>query len=70
METVQVAAGPLAGFECVRAFALLPHPFSEANDELTPTLEPKRRVIARRYREVIDAMYATARAAHAGSLAR
>jgi long-chain acyl-CoA synthetase len=55
----------LAGFECVRAFALLPQPFSEANDELTPTLKPKRRVIARRYREVIDAMYAAARAAHA-----
>jgi long-chain acyl-CoA synthetase len=56
----------LAGFESVRAFALLPHPFSEANDELTPTLKPKRRVIVRRYREVIDAMYAAARAAHAG----
>jgi long-chain acyl-CoA synthetase len=54
----------LAGFESVRAFTLLPHPFSEANDELTPTLKPKRRVIVRRYREVIDGMYAAARAAH------
>jgi long-chain acyl-CoA synthetase len=54
----------LAGFESVRAFALLPHPFSEANDELTPTLKPKRRVIVRRYHEVIDGMYEAARAAH------
>ncbi|HSR26204.1 MAG TPA: AMP-binding protein, partial [Candidatus Eisenbacteria bacterium] len=56
----------LAGFESVRAFALLPHPFAEANDELTPTLKPKRRVIARRYREVIDGMYEAARIAYAG----
>jgi len=55
----------LAGFESMRAFALLPHSFSEANDELTPTLKPKRRVIMRRYGEVIDAMYETARAAYA-----
>jgi long-chain acyl-CoA synthetase len=54
----------LAGFESVRAFTLVPHPFSEGNDELTPTLKPKRRVIVRRYREVIDGMYASARAAH------
>jgi len=56
----------LAGFESVRAFAMLPRPFSEANGELTPTLKPKRRVIARRYREVIDAMYEAARLAHGG----
>lgn len=54
----------LAGFESVRAFALLPHPFSEGNDELTPTLKPKRRVIARRHGELIDGMYASARVAH------
>jgi long-chain acyl-CoA synthetase len=56
----------LAGFESVRAFALLARPFSEENGELTPTLKPKRRVIARRYREVIDAMYEAARLAHEG----
>jgi long-chain acyl-CoA synthetase len=55
----------LAGFESVRAFALLARPFSEENGELTPTLKPKRRVIARRYGEVIGAMYEAARAAHA-----
>jgi long-chain acyl-CoA synthetase len=51
----------------VRAFALLPHGFSEADGELTPTLKPKRRVIARRYREVIDGMYGAALAAHAAA---
>jgi len=54
----------LAGFESVRAFALLARPFSEANGELTPTLKPKRRIIVRRYREVIDTMYEAARLAH------
>jgi long-chain acyl-CoA synthetase len=58
----------LAGFESVRAFALLPYPFSEENDELTPTLKPKRRVIMRRYAEVIDAMYEAAHAAHAAHM--
>jgi long-chain acyl-CoA synthetase len=56
----------LAGFESVRAFAVLPRPFSEVNGELTPTLKPKRRVIVRRYHEVIDAMYEAARLAHGG----
>jgi long-chain acyl-CoA synthetase len=56
----------LAGFESVRAFAVLAQPFTEANGELTPTLKPKRRVITRRYHEVIDAMYETARLAHRG----
>ncbi len=55
----------LVGFESVRAFTLLPYPFSEANDELTPTLKAKRHVIMRRYAEVIDGMYESAQAAHA-----
>ena len=50
----------------MRAFAVLPRPFSEANGELTPTLKPRRRVIVRRYRDVIDAMYEAARLAHGG----
>jgi long-chain acyl-CoA synthetase len=65
-ERIDVLNRDLPGFESVRAFALLPRAFSEANGELTPTLKPKRRVIARRYREVIDAMYEAARLAHAG----
>jgi long-chain acyl-CoA synthetase len=63
---IDVLNRKLAGFESVRGFALLPNPFSEANGELTPTLKPKRRVIVRRYREVIDAMYEAARVAHGG----
>jgi long-chain acyl-CoA synthetase len=57
-----------AGFESVRAFPLLPYPFSEENDELTPTLKPKRRVIIRRYGEVIDAMCEAAHSAHAAQV--
>jgi long-chain acyl-CoA synthetase len=54
----------LAGFESIKAFTLLPDAFSEASDELTPTLKPKRRIIRSRYGEVIDGMYRAARAAH------
>ena len=64
-ERVDALNRGLAGFESVRAFTLLPRPFCEANGELTPTLKPRRRVIAQRYREVIDGMYETARAVHA-----
>jgi long-chain acyl-CoA synthetase len=65
-ERVDTLNRGLAGFESVRAFALLPRQFSEENDELTPTLKPKRRVIMRRYREVVDGMYEMARAAYSG----
>jgi long-chain acyl-CoA synthetase len=65
-ERVDAVNRGLAGFESVRAFSLLPSSFTEANGELTPTLKPKRRVVARRYHEVIDAMYEAARLAHAG----
>ena len=51
----------LASFETVKRFALLPRDFSEEQDELTPTLKPKRRVIAQHFADVIDAMYAEAK---------
>ena len=51
----------LAGFETIKRFALLLHDFSEQADELTPTLKPKRRVIAAHYAEEIDALYAAPR---------
>ncbi|TMC07147.1 MAG: long-chain fatty acid--CoA ligase [Chloroflexi bacterium] len=65
-ERVDALNRNLAGFETVRAFAVLSRPFSEGDGELTPTLKPKRRVIVRRYREVIDAMYESATLAYRG----
>jgi len=53
----------LAGFETIKRFALLLNDFSEQADELTPTLKPKRRVIAAHYADEIAALYAAPREA-------
>jgi long-chain acyl-CoA synthetase len=47
-----------AAFEQVKKFHLLPQELSQANDELTPTLKLKRRVIAKRYEREIANLYA------------
>jgi long-subunit acyl-CoA synthetase (AMP-forming) len=48
----------LARYETVKRVALLPRELDVASGELTPTLKLKRRVIAERYREQIEALYA------------
>ncbi len=48
----------LAAYEQVKRFVLLPKPFTMENGELTNTLKIKRAVINKRYRPLIDAMYA------------
>jgi long-chain acyl-CoA synthetase len=59
----------LASFETIKHFSLIPDDFTEARDELTPTLKLKRRIIRDHYREVIDEMYAVATAGHQSELA-
>ena len=54
-----------AGFETVKYFALLPRDFTEAYDELTPSLKKKRRVIARHFQDVIDGMYSAHKKSYA-----
>jgi long-chain acyl-CoA synthetase len=44
--------------EHVRKFRILPHEFTIAAGEMTPTLKIKRNVVNATYREVIDEMYA------------
>ena len=44
----------------IRAFTLLTNDFTIEGGELTPTMKIKRRVIAEKYRDVIDEMYADA----------
>jgi long-chain acyl-CoA synthetase len=46
-----------ASFESVKYFALLPRDFTEEQDELTPSLKKKRRIIAQHFQDVIDEMY-------------
>ncbi|MEE9271067.1 MAG: long-chain fatty acid--CoA ligase [Candidatus Krumholzibacteria bacterium] len=49
----------LAGFEQVKKFVLLAKDFTIEADELTPTLKVKRRTIETKYKEQIDAIYAS-----------
>ncbi|MCH8289543.1 long-chain fatty acid--CoA ligase [Candidatus Poribacteria bacterium] len=46
-----------ADFERVKMFTLLDQEFTQENDEMTPTLKLKRRVILERYKDRIEKMY-------------
>ena len=48
----------LASYEQIKRFVLLPKPFTMESGELTNTLKIKRAIINKRYRPLIDAMYA------------
>ena len=48
----------LASFESIKYFRILPGDFSPESGELTPSLKVKRKVVAERYRPVIEEMYA------------
>ena len=48
----------LASYEQIKRFVLLPKPFTMETGELTNTLKIRRAVISKRYRPLIDAMYA------------
>ena len=47
----------LAKYETIKRFAVLPNAFSEAGGELTPTLKLKRRVIEKKYKDLIESLY-------------
>jgi len=49
----------LSDVETIVAFALLAHPFSQDNGELTPTLKLRRKVVKEHYRDVIESLYRT-----------
>ena len=44
--------------EKIRRFALLPRDFSIEEDEITPSLKVKRKMIDKKYKQVIDQLYA------------
>ena len=56
-ERVERVNRTLAPFEQIKKISLLPEPFTAGSGELTPTLKVKRRVIAERYADQIEAMY-------------
>jgi long-chain acyl-CoA synthetase len=52
----RVNAG-LSKYETIKRFTVLCREFSEEGGELTPTLKLKRRVVEKKYKEQIDALY-------------
>ena len=48
----------MAGYELIKKFTLLSHPFSIQGGELTNTLKLRRAVVSQRYKVAIDEMYA------------
>jgi long-chain acyl-CoA synthetase len=63
-QEVNRVCAPLAHYESVKRFALLPEDFTFENGELTYTMKLKRRVIEQKYAELIDRIYAEAEAEH------
>lgn len=57
MERIDTLQQPLANYEKIKRFTLLPQHFSVENGELTNTLKIKRNVVSKNYKDVIDAMY-------------
>ena len=57
-EIDRVGSGRLARFEEVKQFRLLPNEFTIENNEITPKLSLRRKVIGQRYAEQIENMYA------------
>jgi long-chain acyl-CoA synthetase len=51
----------VGSWEAIKYFTLLPRAFSEEAGEITPTLKIKRKVIAQKYADEIDSMYARKR---------
>jgi len=47
----------LASYESLKYHRILPRDFSVETGELTPSLKVKRKVIAERYRDLIEDMY-------------
>ena len=54
---VEAANARLSRVERIKEFAVVPHEWHAGGDELTPTLKLRRRAIALRYGEEIDALY-------------
>ncbi len=56
-EAIREVNADLAQHEKVRRFTVLDREFSLAEGEITPTLKVRRRVVAERYRDLIEGMY-------------
>jgi long-chain acyl-CoA synthetase len=48
---------PLGRWEQIKRFALLPAEMTQETGELTPSMKVKRRVVDKKYKEIIDSLY-------------
>jgi long-chain acyl-CoA synthetase len=58
-ETVKTVNRGLPSYARIRRFALTPREFSEEGGELTPTQKVRRRVVAEKYRDLLESLYHT-----------
>jgi len=54
---IDAALVDVASWEQVKRFAVLPEPFSVANDELTVSLKIRKPVVLQKYKDVLEKMY-------------
>ena len=47
----------LAPYESIKKFVIAREDFTEAGNELTPTLKVKRQVVTEKYQSELDALY-------------
>ena len=54
---IEEASSEFARFEKIKKFTLLPGEFTVENGEITPTLKIKRKVVAEKYKDIINSIY-------------
>jgi long-chain acyl-CoA synthetase len=47
----------LADYEAITAFRLIPTPFSQERNEMTPTMKLRRKIILEHYHREVESMY-------------
>lgn len=57
-DAVEQANQELASYETIKYFRILPEELSVSSETLTPTLKLKRRVVEKKYKHLLDEMYA------------
>ena len=56
--TVAESTADLASFEQIRRIAILPRELTIEDGELSPTLKVKRRIVEKKFADLIEAAYA------------
>jgi long-chain acyl-CoA synthetase len=59
MEQIDRATPELAAYEKIKKIAVLDHDFELEAGEITPTLKIKRNIVERKYKDIIDSLYAS-----------